>query len=812
MKKSNQIRKRIEFILIILCIASLGFLMAHANEKTQDKKDSVSEMSSGWYYFEDGEKIDVELPATITNYKEDTLNLYYSSLTDDEDLKSIITKGAYYRIKIVLGARVLYEYDDEAFPRNEQMRHQLDCRTQLPDHVGGKKLTCVYTNDGSNTFDIEPLYIGYSDAVLRHQLNSAGPTLLLVFAMLLVSMMAIVIHWYLKYKNVLEKRFLYAAAFLISCGIWCLTDTSLAQYVFHYSPDIVYVSFYTFMIFGIPMIHFIQATGNMQKYRILNIMLYLYYANILGQSILNLCGLFEMIDMLVITHVLLVVTILILEICLYKEYRIEKTEEIRTILIAFLVLSVIGMLSMFLYWKFEFKYYALLFEFGNLIFVLILMGGLLHTAFHNMQFRVEANIYNKLARQDSLTKLPDIQYFQEWLQEQKVSKIYITVVELFQLKRVNTVYGTSFGNELIRKVSEYIQERVDVQQLFRVGGNQFLLTAYSKTEAERMQKELTRLFDEQLQIDKEHLRVPAIICSVEYEYGQESETFLSYVEYLNAQVVKGDDTIFIQGNEETMKGFQYEKEVEAFLTKAIREDLFEVYYQPVYSLENQKFVTLEALSRLRHPKFGMIPPDIFIRIAENTGQINELSTLQFRKICRFVKAHPELRERLLNVKFNLSAAQFLKEGYCHKLIDMIHEYDLPVSFFQFEITETVATEYNEELYRFVRELQQEGIGLCLDDFGSGYANLNTVLKLPFVCVKMDRSLLQGIKEDERTARFYRNMCEILKNQGYKLIAEGVEEQKEVELLSQWGIDMIQGYYFSRPVCEEELLNLIVGER
>ena len=99
--------------------------------------------------------------------------------------------------------------------------------------------------------------------------------------------------------------------------------------------------------------------------------------------------------------------------------------------------------------------------------------------------------------------------------------------------------------------------------------------------------------------------------------------------------------------------------------------------------------------------------------------------------------------------------------------------------------------------------------MCLDDFGSGYANLNTVLKLPFACVKMDRSLLQGIMEDEKVARFYRNMCAILKNQGYNLVAEGVEEKKEVELLNQWGIDLIQGYYFSRPVCEEELLRQIV---
>ena len=300
---------------------------------------------------------------------------------------------------------------------------------------------------------------------------------------------------------------------------------------------------------------------------------------------------------------------------------------------------------MLLYWLFDITRYGFIFELGNLIFAIILMSGLLYTAFHNMQFRVEATIYNKLARRDNLTQLPDIQYFQEWLSEQNVSKIYMTAVVLFQLKRVNTIYGTSFGNEMLRKVSEYIKERVDVNQMFRVGGNQFVLTAYSKSEAKRMQKGteknyLTKSF--RLVKNKFMFRQSYVVWNM--NMVRESEVVLSYIEYLTAQAVKSGDTIVIQGNQETMDGFQYEKEIESFLPKAIREDLFEVYYQPIYSLERQRFVALEALSRLRHPKFGMIPPDVFIRIAENTGQINALSSLQFRRICRFMKAHPKLRK------------------------------------------------------------------------------------------------------------------------------------------------------------------------
>ena len=510
----KKIGRIIEVLLIILCIMSLAFLVIQTYQKKQEMESRVTEISSDWFYYQDGKKIEVNLPVTITNYKEDTLNLYHVGITDDMDLKTIITKGAYYRIQIKLGARLLYEYNDEVFPRNAQMRHKLECQTQLPDHVGGKKITCVYKNDGSNTFKIEPIYIGYSDAVLRYQLISEGLVLVLVFIMFLISMASLVVHIYLKCKKVVETRFLHAAIYLVSCGIWCLTDTSLLQNMFDYSLAVSYVSFYMFMFFPVPMIHFIGDTRGMEKYRILNWLKYIFYVNILVQSVLKLLQVFELIDMLIITHILIVIAIIILEICLYKEYQEKRTEEIRTILFAFVVVSVIGITSLLLYWVFDITRYGFIFELGNLIFSIILMSGLLHTAFHNMQFRVEATIYNKLARRDNLTQLPDIQYFQEWLPEQKVSKIYMTAVVLFQLKRVNTIYGTSFGNEMLRKVSEYIKERVDVNQMFRVGGNQFILTAYSKSEAKRMQKELKELFDEELQIGEEQIHVPAIICGV----------------------------------------------------------------------------------------------------------------------------------------------------------------------------------------------------------------------------------------------------------------------------------------------------------
>lgn len=234
---------------------------------------------------------------------------------------------------------------------------------------------------------------------------------------------------------------------------------------------------------------------------------------------------------------------------------------------------------------------------------------------------------------------------------------------------------------------------------------------------------------------------------------EKEDVLLAYIEYLISLVKRADETVVIQSDDRILEGFRYEKEVEHFLKTAVDKDLFEVYYQPVFWIKEDRYITLEALSRLKHPCMGMIPPDVFIGIAERQGLIAQIGLLQFRRVCRFIKENEYMMKRIKNVKFNLSPSELLKPGHSQLLINIVKEYELSPKYFQFEITETVATEYSESFCKAVEDFTNAGIGLCLDDFGSGYANLNTVLRLPFDVVKMDRSLLTGITCDKQAAVF-----------------------------------------------------------
>ncbi len=412
---------------------------------------------------------------------------------------------------------------------------------------------------------------------------------------------------------------------------------------------------------------------------------------------------------------------------------------------------------------------------------------------------------------DSMTDVFDNQYFREWVQSRirRSKEFHVVAVEMHRMKVINKIFGNSFGDRVLIHIAEKMQEISGSYQVFRLNGNRMMIVTDSLVEYERVRKAVVKYFQQELEIEGEKISFPVNICGIPHaNERKECDELIGYMDYLISLSAEKGRTTFIQGDWQTLQNFWYTKEIEQYLTIAVKNDLFEVYYQPIYSIKEKRFVALEALSRLHHPTLGWVSPEMFIQIAEKNGLILQIGSLQFGKVCRFMKDHPELMAMIRNVKFNTSPAEILQEGYSRKVLETLEFHHLPAGFFQMEITETIATEYSENVYRIVDELVEAGVELCLDDFGSGYANLNTVLRLPFTEIKLDRSLLNGIPGSQHMADFYRSIVDVLKNMGYKTVAEGVETESQLELVSRWGVDYIQGYYFSKPLPEKEIVEFL----
>ncbi len=422
-------------------------------------------------------------------------------------------------------------------------------------------------------------------------------------------------------------------------------------------------------------------------------------------------------------------------------------------------------------------------------------------------------INNPHANTDSLTGLYNKVYLARKSKELMAANkpFHIITLYLYQLKHINKVAGFQGGDRILNVTAQKL-DGLCGKNAFRITGRRFLIMAETLERYEYYLKELSDMFapDRTLNIERHELSVPVILCGVIHAQKLENAGLvLEYAEYLESLAPQSGLTEVIQDDRQTMDGFLYQKKIEQYLHTAIKEDLFEVYYQPVYSVNEKCFVTLEALSRLHHPELGWVAPDVFIQIAEHNHMIEQITDLQFQRICRFLNENRTMMEKLRNVKINLSSLDLMRSDCSSHFIQMMDSAGIPHSWIQFEITETVATEYNAGLRKVVDEFMAAGVRLCMDDFGSGYANLNTIMRLPFSVIKLDRSLLFDICLDDKRSLFYHSLVDTFHRMNYSIVSEGVETQEEMELLSSWGVDMIQGYYFSKPLPERELMEKIV---
>ena len=411
---------------------------------------------------------------------------------------------------------------------------------------------------------------------------------------------------------------------------------------------------------------------------------------------------------------------------------------------------------------------------------------------------------------DFTTHVFNADYFNYWIWERFLDKsaTFLLVVKLSALERIRDLYGAD--TEVSQQVAEKLWTIAPRHKVFRVRPGKYAILSDTAEEHQQVIRKVTALFSQEIDFAGQALHCPVVLASIEHPetvcHGNIAE-MMSYVQFLLSQASPQNTAQTIQDTQRQREKFRYEQTVEQYLTNAIEKDRFEVWYQLIWSIPEQKFIGMEALSRLHHPELGWINPELFIRLSVKSGQIFTLMPQQLHKVCRFLQEYAAELTDIQNVKINLSPAELTKEGYCEQLIEIIRSYGLPLEKFQFEVTETDATEYTSELEHCIRILQQAGIQLCLDDFGSGYANLSSILRLPFHVIKMDRSLLQGICENENSAAFYHSMVNTLHNIGYQIVSEGVETAQEADLLAQWNVDMIQGYYYAKPQPENNILEI-----
>ncbi|TWT27083.1 EAL domain-containing protein [Planomicrobium sp. CPCC 101110] len=413
---------------------------------------------------------------------------------------------------------------------------------------------------------------------------------------------------------------------------------------------------------------------------------------------------------------------------------------------------------------------------------------------------------------DSLTKLPNRKLFEDRLMqvfkltETNENPAAVLFLDLDRFKFINDSLGHHLGDEFLKIVSSRLIENVSkTDTVSRFAGDEFaiLLPNSSKQKAIDLATSLNRVMAEPFDIMGHSLSVSASI-GIAFSTGAE-ETVDSLIKkadtamYYTKKYGKNNYTVY---SEELDQKTAYKLILERDLKSAITNQELMLHYQPIVDLKTEEVRAMEALIRWNHPELGMVPPDNFIPISEESGQIVAIGKWVLYKACAQNKAWQDLGFPPIKICVNISTIQLQHPNFVQTVQRVLEDTGLEAKWLELEVTESILMEETKTLKESLIRLKALGISLSIDDFGTGYTSLSYLRQFSFDRVKIDRSFVSDIAGDLNGKAITSTIVSLAHKLGMQVIAEGIEDEIQLSFLKEETCDEGQGYYFSRPLPAE----------
>ena len=423
---------------------------------------------------------------------------------------------------------------------------------------------------------------------------------------------------------------------------------------------------------------------------------------------------------------------------------------------------------------------------------------------------------------DQLTGLPNRFFLAEDL-EKKLKKaaetkalVGVALIDLDFFKYVNDSVGHNIGDEVLRSVAERFLNSVDENDVvIRFGGDEFIIIFDGVNDEEEIvdrTRKIMKTLEEPIVTGDKSFFITASIGVAIYPYdGEDSDTLIKNADmtmYISKEAGKDRFCLCTEQikNEIISEVFLINK-----LNFALEQNQFYLNYQPIVRISDGAITGFEALCRWNLPGTGLVPPDKFIHIAEKSSLINQIGDYVLYTACKQTKSWQDMGYIKIPVSVNFSMRQFQDTNLIAKVAEILDKSALPPEYLVMEITESMDGEKKSQIAIMLKEFNNLGAAIAVDDFGMQYSSLNRLKNMPFSKLKIDMQFIRGLTFNEKDRGVTRTIIQLAKNLDLMVVAEGVETKEQLELLREWGCDEVQGYYFYKPLSADEFEKILERE-
>ncbi|ACA87293.1 diguanylate cyclase/phosphodiesterase with PAS/PAC sensor(s) [Shewanella woodyi ATCC 51908] len=421
----------------------------------------------------------------------------------------------------------------------------------------------------------------------------------------------------------------------------------------------------------------------------------------------------------------------------------------------------------------------------------------------------------KLTNNDLLTNLPNRSSLMVTLGNlvKRDTHHTLMVLDLDNFKKINDSMGHQIGDELLIKVAKRIEAAVPYHtSIYRLGGDEFAILVDNNPDigsSAVIANNVIDAFASPFELTSEKVVVGLSIGIVLYpEDDQNEQALLRKADIAMYHAKSGGGNRYQFYSESINRNAIRQLEVENLIREGLRDDLFEVYYQPKIALKTGRMAGMEALVRLNHPEHGLIPPSEFIPLAEENGLIVDIGDLVMRKACFATQKWRSLGLFDGRVAVNLSSYQFALPDLQQRIESILRLTQLPAANLELEITEGTVIKQPEKAIKVMQQLSKMGVSLALDDFGTGYSSLSYLKRFPIHTLKIDKAFVDDIDKSDRDLKMVDSIITIAHNMGLSVVGEGVEDASQLSILKALKCEEIQGFLFSKAVTETQFSELL----